>query len=51
VPIYYEGRLATLELSEAERPKIGPDSECAFRRNGEAAARASYDAVISGSAN
>jgi type I restriction enzyme R subunit len=25
VPIYYEGRLAKLELSEAERPKIDPD--------------------------
>ena len=25
VPIYYEGRLAKLELSEAERPKIEPD--------------------------
>ena len=27
VPIYYEGRLAKLELSEAERPKIDPDFE------------------------
>jgi type I restriction enzyme R subunit len=25
VPIYYEGRPAKLELSEAERPKIDPD--------------------------
>ena len=27
MPIYYEGRLAKLELSEAERPKIDPDFE------------------------
>jgi type I restriction enzyme R subunit len=27
VPIFYEGRLAKLELSEAERPKIDPDFE------------------------
>jgi type I restriction enzyme R subunit len=27
VPIYYEGRLAKLELSEAERPRIDPDFE------------------------
>jgi type I restriction enzyme R subunit len=27
VPIYYEGRLAKLELSEVERPKIDPDFE------------------------
>jgi type I restriction enzyme R subunit len=27
VPIYYEGRLAKLELSEAERPTIDPDFE------------------------
>jgi type I restriction enzyme R subunit len=27
VPIYYESRLAKLELSEAERPKIDPDFE------------------------
>jgi type I restriction enzyme R subunit len=27
VPIYYEGRLAKLELSEAEHPKIDPDFE------------------------
>jgi hypothetical protein len=27
VPIDYEGRLAKLELSEAERPKIDPDFE------------------------
>jgi type I restriction enzyme R subunit len=27
VPIYYEGRLAKLEFSEAERPKIDPDFE------------------------
>jgi type I restriction enzyme R subunit len=27
VPIYYEGWLAKLELSEAERPKIDPDFE------------------------
>jgi type I restriction enzyme R subunit len=27
VPIYYEGRLAKLELSETERPKIDPDFE------------------------
>jgi type I restriction enzyme R subunit len=27
VPIYYEGRPAKLELSEAERPKIDPDFE------------------------
>jgi type I restriction enzyme R subunit len=27
VPIYYEGRLAKLELNEAERPKIDPDFE------------------------
>ena len=27
VPIYYEGRLAKLELSEAERPQIDPDFE------------------------
>jgi len=27
VPIYYESRLATLELSEAERPKIDPEFE------------------------
>ena len=27
VPIYYEGRLAKLELSEAERPKIDSDFE------------------------
>jgi type I restriction enzyme R subunit len=27
VPIYYEGRLAKLALSEAERPKIDPDFE------------------------
>jgi type I restriction enzyme R subunit len=27
VPIYYECRLAKLELSEAERPKIDPDFE------------------------
>ena len=27
VPIYHEGRLAKLELSEAERPKIAPDFE------------------------
>jgi len=27
VPIYYEGRLAKLELDEAERPKIDPDFE------------------------
>jgi type I restriction enzyme R subunit len=27
VPIYYEGPLAKLELSEAERPKIDPDFE------------------------
>jgi type I restriction enzyme R subunit len=27
VPIYYEGRLAKVELSEAERPKIDPDFE------------------------
>jgi type I restriction enzyme R subunit len=27
VPIYYEGRPAKLELSEAERPRIDPDFE------------------------
>jgi type I restriction enzyme R subunit len=27
VPIYYEGRLAKLELKEAERPRIDPDFE------------------------
>ena len=27
VPIYYEGRLAKLDLSEAARPKIDPDFE------------------------
>lgn len=27
VPIYYEGRLAKIELSEAERPKIDPEFE------------------------
>ncbi|MCX6000245.1 MAG: type I restriction endonuclease subunit R, partial [Chloroflexi bacterium] len=27
VPIYYEGRLTRLELSESERPKIDPDFE------------------------
>ena len=27
VPIYYEGRLAKLELSEAERLRIDPDFE------------------------
>ena len=27
MPIYYEGRLAKLELSEAERPKIDPGFE------------------------
>ena len=27
VPIYYEGRLAKLELDEAERPRIDPDFE------------------------
>jgi len=27
VPIYYEGRLARLELKEAEKPKIDPDFE------------------------
>jgi type I restriction enzyme R subunit len=27
VPIYYEGRLAKLDLSEAERPRIDPDFE------------------------
>jgi len=27
VPIYYEGRLARLELKEAERPRIDPDFE------------------------
>ncbi len=27
VPIYYESRLAKLELSEAERPRIDPDFE------------------------
>ena len=27
VPIYYESRLAKLELSEVERPKIDPDFE------------------------
>ena len=27
MPIYYEGRLAKLELSEAERPRIDPDFE------------------------
>ena len=27
VPIYYEGRLAKLELSESERPQIDPDFE------------------------
>lgn len=27
VPIYYEGRLAKIELNEAERPKIDPDFE------------------------
>jgi hypothetical protein len=27
VPIYYEGRPASLELSEAEPPKIAPDFE------------------------
>jgi type I restriction enzyme R subunit len=27
VPIYYEGRLAKLELSEAEHPRIDPDFE------------------------
>ncbi|HUB07878.1 MAG TPA: type I restriction endonuclease subunit R [Myxococcales bacterium] len=27
VPIYYEGRLAKLELSEAERPRIDPEFE------------------------
>ena len=27
VPIYYEGRLAKPELSEAERPRIDPDLE------------------------
>ena len=27
MPFYHEGRLAKLELSEAERPKIDPDFE------------------------
>src|SRR5690606_26952123 len=27
VPIYYEGRLAKLELKEAEKPKIDPEFE------------------------
>ena len=27
MPIYYEGWLAKLELSEAERPRIDPDFE------------------------
>ena len=32
VPIYYEGRLAKLELKESERPKIDPEFEESHRR-------------------
>ncbi len=34
VPIYYEGRLAKLELKESEKPKIDPEFEEADRRRG-----------------
>jgi len=52
VPIYYESRLAKLELSEAERPRIDPDFEEAtegedtFRKESLKSKWAALEAVV-----
>ena len=45
VPIYYESRLAKLELKESERPKIDPDFEEVDRGRGGRAQGEAQDQV------